>query len=171
MFTTVLEILLLRRPASTPLAFWRWFKPVRIILILIWIGGVGGTIVLIAAQWSEGGMSWTSLFQFSSRLSAKSSPALIPFVSLGLVLVFAFIRRPIYSWAKRKFFTRLRHADFEVCQCCAYSLKGLPNFHRCPECGSVFQRETTRQAWQRWMNMRDEDWPEDSGIFGPYDGA
>jgi predicted RNA-binding Zn-ribbon protein involved in translation (DUF1610 family) len=90
-------------------------------------------------------------------------PAWSSLIPLGLVLLFPVLRRPYYLSAKRRFYARLRQDDFEVCQTCAYSLKGLPNLHRCPECGSVFHRDATRRSWENWMMMNDEDWPEDFG--------
>jgi len=168
MWTTVLELLLLSRPESTPPAFWRWFKRGRVALVITWVAGLIGLIILIAVHWATGGAAWGTLFSDGMTLPPQASgplPSLYLLIPLGFVLLFPVLRRPAYSWAKKRFYALLRQANFEVCQTCAYSLKGLPDLHRCPECGTVFHRDATRRSWERWMMMNDEDWPEDSSMF------
>lgn len=47
--------------------------------------------------------------------------------------------------------TQLADNDYLMCLNCAYSLKGLPEEHVCPECGTEYTAERVRNAWQQWV--------------------
>lgn len=46
---------------------------------------------------------------------------------------------------------RARRARYELCTNCLYPLDGLPDQHRCPECGVEYDRDACRQLWQAWL--------------------
>ncbi len=44
-------------------------------------------------------------------------------------------------------------SDFRVCLRCGYRLDGLPDAHRCPECGVAYQRDELRALWIRCLKQ------------------
>ncbi len=53
---------------------------------------------------------------------------------------------------ERRFDRTLRAHQYEGCFNCGYSLHGLPEVHRCPECGSPYEKEQVREAWKAWFD-------------------
>ncbi len=52
---------------------------------------------------------------------------------------------------ERRFERCVRERAYEVCLNCGYSLRGLPEIHRCPECGVEFVKESVRAEWRAWL--------------------
>ena len=68
------------------------------------------------------------------------------FVSLAAILS----ARAWLQWGKRRFCRRLAAADYEICFHCGYDLRGLPDHHRCPECGGEYLKAKVVEDWKRW---------------------
>lgn len=49
---------------------------------------------------------------------------------------------------------RVVQYNLRVCLFCGYVLEGLPDAHRCPECGNAYERESTRRTWEKWLTKR-----------------
>ncbi len=44
--------------------------------------------------------------------------------------------------------------NFERCLECGYPLKGLPDKHRCPECGEPYDIATVKKTWERYFEAQ-----------------
>ena len=56
----------------------------------------------------------------------------------------------VMKWRERRLVRRVIESDRQVCPRCTYDLRGLPNEHKCPECGSTFELEVVRSTWLHW---------------------
>lgn len=54
---------------------------------------------------------------------------------------------------RRRWNQRLRNVDYEACLHCAYPLKGLPDLHRCPECGRAYRLYDVKLRWQHYLGV------------------
>lgn len=59
------------------------------------------------------------------------------------------------TWMIRKRFRRLMREhldreDYAVCPRCGYSLRGLPEEYRCPECSVFYERRGVAREWREW---------------------
>jgi len=52
----------------------------------------------------------------------------------------------------RRWLERARRHDGLICPQCGYVLKGLPEEHRCPECGREYDLRHVRDQWREWMD-------------------
>lgn len=41
--------------------------------------------------------------------------------------------------------------NYEACLNCGYDLHNLPEQHKCPECGTAFEIQATRQRWREFL--------------------
>lgn len=51
----------------------------------------------------------------------------------------------------RRFCHYVERSEHRVCTHCGYCLAGLPERHKCPECGCTFEIEHVRSEWQAWV--------------------
>lgn len=82
----------------------------------------------------------------------------IPRWALPIFLLFAMSSGALWSLATRRrlrgFVRKLREQDMHLCMNCGYSLHGLPARHVCPECGTDYDVDALRQAWEHWIKKR-----------------
>jgi len=72
----------------------------------------------------------------------------VGFLSLGEALG-ALLLAGLRVVATRRGRRAIRRRDYLVCPACGYSLKGLPRFDCCPECGLLCKPEEVIQMWKR----------------------
>ncbi len=53
----------------------------------------------------------------------------------------------------RGFATMLRAAEYRICMQCGQLLRGLPDRHLCPECGSQYDYDRLAENWKAWLRM------------------
>lgn len=68
----------------------------------------------------------------------------------GLAFAETIGRRRKSRFTHRLLANVLEH-ELAACLRCGYVLSGLPEKHRCPECGTPFDLEQTKLAWERWF--------------------
>lgn len=74
----------------------------------------------------------------------------------GLLMLFgAGIWVAAYTRCKRRLAARARHEQLELCFSCGYELKGLPESHRCPECGARYSKAELIAKWHEWLDHLD----------------
>ena len=56
---------------------------------------------------------------------------------------------------QRRFHEALRLLQYEACLQCGYDLRGLPNVHQCPECGTEYEKAEVRMVWKAWFDQKD----------------
>ncbi len=69
------------------------------------------------------------------------SYAFLVWVALGVFLL---------KLKERRLARRIWDADGRLCPKCAYDLRGLPDRHRCPECGTEYEAASIRSDWSKW---------------------
>ncbi len=80
-----------------------------------------------------------------------NAPPLIKVVCVLLVLALYLGAFVVQGLLVRRFRTRLRTEDYQLCLSCGYRLHGLPASHVCPECGVAFTKADVRQRWNQWI--------------------
>ena len=76
-----------------------------------------------------------------------------PYIMAGLFGIGILIVRG--SWKDIPLLTREAKAnDYCLCLICGYCLKGLPDEHRCPECGSTYDIEDVKRIWSEYVADR-----------------
>ena len=75
------------------------------------------------------------------------------YVVVGLFVIGFFIMRRI--WREIPALTlEARANDYCLCLICGYCLKGLPEKHRCPECGTSYEIEDVKRKWSEYLADR-----------------
>jgi hypothetical protein len=54
-------------------------------------------------------------------------------------------------WAFVRLKRKLARYRFRLCLWCGYRLRGLPDDHKCPECGMKYHAPYVRHAWRQWV--------------------
>lgn len=73
---------------------------------------------------------------------------------VGGVLVICFL---ILWWSRKEITALTREAeanDCRLCLRCGYCLTGLPDQHRCPECGTPYEIEQVKRRWSEYLASR-----------------
>lgn len=110
------------------------------------------------------GPVWMLLFDFEVLpigAQAKWASVLIavrdvlPFLGYGLALVGGILWMTAYTRCKRQIAARVRREGLEICYECGYELRGLPDLHRCPECGTPYNKAMVVERWRAWLQQLD----------------
>ncbi len=72
-----------------------------------------------------------------------------------LVLVGVVVWIAAYSRCKRRLAARAVLHHMELCCACGYELTGLPDTHRCPECGAEYSKAEVVRKWREWFDRLD----------------
>jgi hypothetical protein len=84
-------------------------------------------------------------------------PASYPYLTFVLVLVFLAGGFAVLRWVATEVRAITREAhDNGCCLClrCGYCLKGLPEKHQCPECGTAYDITEVKQKWSAYLADR-----------------
>jgi hypothetical protein len=49
---------------------------------------------------------------------------------------------------------RARDANYSLCLTCGCCLNGLPDKHRCPECGTPYEIDDVKRKWSEYLADR-----------------
>jgi hypothetical protein len=139
-----IHFLMIRPPATMPRAMWRaagvW-----------WWVGVGAAYLLAAALALQ-------LIALLALAGALSLPRLAAFVQPGVVLPVNLLCCLALWLAPRMLTRRMLHGlqqhDFAACLECGYWLDGLPDAHKCPECGKSYDIVEVRVRWRTAVGLR-----------------
>ncbi len=69
---------------------------------------------------------------------------------IGAAISLALVPRMLF----RSFRTRLADNNLALCMNCGYALEGLPEAHKCPECGEGYDLTRVRANWDYWLVYR-----------------
>ncbi len=73
-------------------------------------------------------------------------------IAAGMVSCFLASMTPYLAKRRlRRFAQEIIADNFERCLQCDYSLKGLPDKHRCPECGEPYDITLIKDTWRRYF--------------------
>lgn len=86
-------------------------------------------------------------------LSGPSYYPTFAFLVWALMCVWLLRRR------ERRLARRVWDADGRLCLKCAYDLRGLPDRHRCPECGTEYDAASLVSDWWHWPPVTRGDQP------------
>lgn len=131
-----------RCPRGMPVAEWqsvrapRW--PMWLCCAGIWLSG-SAAAVPVFRDWARG----------ASVRRIPSSETLVVAGTVGLVCA---VLLSVIPLMRRRRFKKTVHAyAYELCLDCGYDLRGLPESHKCPECGQAYTKEHLRESWRRWF--------------------
>ena len=125
-----------RAPPNVPGGFWRFIKRLKMLLRATFL------LLVVCALVCFGG-----LFFVSTVGTPLLQRYLLSCLALVVVLhacVGMFGLRIAYGRFERFL---IAHSWF-VCIRCGYVLEGLPAHHRCPECGSPYDRAKSERTWK-----------------------
>lgn len=125
-------MLLFKRPKFVPQPYFDRVKRYRITVLLLAIVCLLAMIIVI----------WQVKFRFAQGVNIFGQMLLWTLYGCWPGIEF------------RRFKARLKQVDMRLCLGCGYILTGLPDDHRCPECGSPYKIEETRAAWDHWVRTR-----------------
>ena len=129
-----------RAPPSVPGGFWRFIKHLKMLLRATFL-----LLVLCALVCCFGGPFFVSTV--GTPLLDRYSLSCLALILVFYVCAAAFGLRILRGRFERFL---ISHSWF-VCIGCGYVLEGLPTHHRCPECGSPYDRAKLERTWRNWI--------------------
>jgi len=131
--------LTLHRPPWMPKPFWQQLTLIRWAFSITWL-----SLVLL------------SIIMLCKILLIGVGPHhfLIMMVYEGFVLTALVIRSAGPRIIRNRLRRELEESDLLLCLTCGYCLKGLPDRHTCPECGTAFDAPSVQAQWKHWIQHR-----------------
>ncbi len=120
-------------PQGMPPALWSHLRPLRVLcgctLILLGVGAVAFVL--------------------------ESTIARYGLLSALIINCFLAPMTPYYAKRRlRRFAQEIIDDNLERCLECGYPLKGLPEKHRCPECGEPYNIAVVKKTWERYFEAQ-----------------
>lgn len=116
-----------RKPAGMPLAYWLFLRRMTWIL-------AGATVALVISG-ALGVMYLTHLL-LGPPIHCVVEARWMPLIVVPSMFTVTALPRLM----KKRFSRRVKARGYEVCISCGYCLKGLPDEHTCPECGTRYNK-------------------------------
>ena len=128
-----------RVPPNVPGAFWRFIKHLKMLLRVMFLLLVLCALVCFGAPFFVSTVGTTLLDRYSLSCLAVILVLQLCAAAFGLRILRGRFERLLIG-----------HSWF-VCIGCGYVLEGLPPHHRCPECGSPYDRAKLERTWKNWI--------------------
>jgi hypothetical protein len=119
-----------------PRPFWQRLRVLRVVYVLFRLGSV----VPLLTQFTLG----------PNKL--KPDPFMMTYAPFLLVAACMFTLVPRFAFAS--FRRKLLDNECALCLECGYPLRGLPDEHQCPECGTPYVLGNVRASWTHWLAHR-----------------
>jgi len=141
-----------RPPKGVPKALWERLRPLRLFIIPVLTVIYAAAIIMIGSFVLE--MRRTGRFPLApppawQRTLRYIFPSAALLGSVGTTLLPYLARRRL-----RRFEREILADNSERCLECGYPLKGLPDKHRCPECGEPYDIATVKKTWERYFEAQ-----------------
>lgn len=139
------QLLFGKRPILMPQLVWRKLRWLRLIVNTMIATGFLYATVLSAGH---AGLLDETVFEDLGRCFFDLTAFAGLMLYLGLLATLAI-------WLRIRGIVRRAHSlSCELCEHCAYHLRGLPTRHACPECGSDYDLDRTRAKWEFIVRLR-----------------
>ena len=135
-----IRLLLPKPPKGVPRACWEQLRTRRCLILTFSLIPLALWLVQLLLP----GNSWW----------AKSFDNLSPYIWVLVLIVCSIAAPRAMRQAIQRFEAEVRSSHLQNCLQCGYSLKGLPDKHRCPECGEPYNIAVVKRTWERYFEAQ-----------------
>jgi predicted RNA-binding Zn-ribbon protein involved in translation (DUF1610 family) len=146
------QYLSVRPPKGVPRALWMHLRPLRLLVIPVLMMMLSAPIAIFASVMvgrSQVGRIPPPPPPAWLAFSSNWSPAVLLLSSSALGIIPYLAKRRL-----RRFEREIITDDLQRCLACGYPLKGLPERHRCPECGEPYDMVFVRKTWASYLEAQ-----------------